>query len=64
MFCPHDCHECHEPLCHRACQLTGEAPLATCSECGELGVSVTRIYICGECTPEDGSGETGTSGAR
>jgi hypothetical protein len=52
MFCPLDCHECHEPDCTRVCQLTGERPLSACSECGALAVSFRRIYICVDCTPE------------
>jgi len=62
MYCPADCHECHEPLCTRACELTGEPPLTTCADCGALGVSVTRIYICGDCLSGEETDRTPPSG--
>ena len=55
MFCPVDCAECFRPDCTQGyCDLSGERPFSTCAECGVIGISVARIYICVECeSPAD-----------
>jgi len=50
VVCPYDCHWCDVPSCRSAgCELTAEAPLEPCADCGILMSVPVTLGICIEC---------------
>lgn len=49
LVCPFDLGWCARADCKAACQLTGEAPLLHCVDCGVLIVRPVAHGLCVEC---------------
>ena len=50
VVCPYDCHWCDAALCRAAgCELTAEAPLVPCVDCGVLLCAASAVDMCVEC---------------
>jgi hypothetical protein len=50
--CPFDCHWCALSACRAdGCEMTGEPPLLTCTECGVLVIRTFAFGHCVECVP-------------